>query len=521
MAEQEEKTGFLIPSFWGKVQSFFVAGFEAVWSGFEKMFPNLIEVVWNKVMSVSGDIETKLWVGMLQTYKNAGMLTEEELQRLLKLKDVAHPYDIFFYIATQLKLSSTYIDASTEGPTNLIRQASYKKHRPNLPEYRDVLGAAFIAPEKTGEVRDIMARQGMTEEMIDLLFLSAYRLYDENMVRVLYLRGVLTEDQMFMRMRELGYTDTRIKEMIHSWEIIPGPQDLFMMVAKEAFEPEFIEKIGLDDEFPQDQVEWLQKQGVSEFWAHKYWFAHWDQPSVGQGFEMLHRGVINDEELDLLFRAIEMPPFWRDKLTKIAFNPYTRVDTRRMHDMGVLTDSELVQAYMDQGYNYERALKMSEFTKKYNMQGQKDLTKGQILKSYIDNLINREDAKALLMQIDFPEAQAEFNLAYEEFQRDQKYSAAILKNVESRFTNNLITEFEARKRLAELNVEGVRIDILIDTWKIDIFEDMKVPSKTDLDKFLRNKIIDLDRYRTEMKKLGYNWEYSQWYEALVTTKKAV
>ena len=520
MVDEEKQESWLIPSFWTRVENFFKAGFEAVWSGFTMMFPNLFDIVWNKIIEHSSDIESGMWSGMLGTYANAGMLTEEELQRLMKLKDVGHPYDWFFYIAMQLKLSSTYIDASTEAPSNLIRQASYKKHRPNLPEYRDVMGAAFVAPEKTDEVREMMARQGLTDANIDLLFLAAYRLYDENMIRVLFLRGILDKDQMFMRMRELGYTDTRINEMVQSWEIIPGPQDLFFMVGKEAFEPEFIEKIGLGDEFPEEQSQWLAKQGISDFWAHKYWYAHWDQPSVGQGFEMLHRGVIDRDELDMLFKAVEMPPFWREKLTQVAFQVYTRVDTRRMHDMGVLTDEELVTAYMDQGYDYTKATKMADFTKKYNQQSQKDLTKGQILSSYIDNLITREDAKALLMQIDFPEPQAEFNLSYEEFKRDKKYSEAILKNIKSRFTLNLIDEFEARKRLAEINVDGIRINILIDTWKIDVYDDMKVPSKTDLDKFYRNKIIDVDRYRREMKKLGYNWEYSQWYEKLIGMKKA-
>ena len=82
-----------------------------------------------------------------------------------------------------------------------------------------------------------------------------------------------------------------------------------MMVAKEAFEPDIYTTLGLDEEFPSEQVKWLEDQGISEEWARKYWIAHWDQPSIGQGFEMLHRGVIGPATLDMLFRAIEIPSF--------------------------------------------------------------------------------------------------------------------------------------------------------------------------------------------------------------------
>ncbi|GAH81991.1 unnamed protein product, partial [marine sediment metagenome] len=139
----------------------------------------------------------------------------------------------------------------------------------------------------------------------------------------------------------------------------------------------------------------LKMQGISEYWAQKYWYAHWDTPSITQGFEMLHRGFIDRKELDDLFRTVEIPPFWRDKLTAIAFNPFTRVDVRRMHKAGVLTDDELVTAYMDVGYNADKAAKMTEFTILYNGEGNTSLTRSQILNGFTEYIITREDTAEL------------------------------------------------------------------------------------------------------------------------------
>ncbi|GAI90920.1 unnamed protein product, partial [marine sediment metagenome] len=72
-----------------------------------------------------------------------------------------------------------------------------------------------------------------------------------------------------------------------------------------------------------------------------------------------------------------------------------------------------------------------------------------------------------------------------------------------------------------LNLSGSHIEILIDQWKINRFEDMKIPSKADLAKLVMYDIITTDRYKEEMFKLGYNPEYIDWYlELEFAIKKA-
>jgi len=323
-----------------------------------------------------------------------------------------------------------------------------------------------------------------------------------------------------MRMRELGYTDTRTKEIIQGWPIIPGPSDLFHLVAREAFEPDAIKLMGLGDEFPHAQVEWLQKQGISEEWAKKYWYAHWDQPSIQAGYEMLHRDVIGLEALNMLFKTVEIPPFWRDKLIKIAYQPYTRVDVRRMHDMGVLDDDELIRSYMDLGYDEEHALKMAQFTVRYNRQGDKELSMSQVLKGYRENLIEKDDAKDLLMQLEYTEAQTDYFIILEDYKEEKEYQDDLIANIKDRYQNNLIDDFDAQSRLNQLNLPAKQVTVLMDKWQIQRFEDRKLPSKTDLDKFLRFKVINKDTYRMEMHRLGYGSGYITWYENLIDLKKA-
>lgn len=458
------------------------------------------------------------WGVTLDYFVGAGLLNAEDRQDFMKLRQQPWFVEMLIYPMVVGGLIKAYLETKIYSRTGEYRQELLKEMRPELPDAGSAMQAAFVAPEKTGEVREIMKRLGLKDEHIDLMFLSRYRLYDENVIRDLFLREVLTDDEMFMRMRELGYTDTRIKEIIKTWELIPPVADLFMMVAKEAFEPEIYKKIGLEDEFPRDQVQWLEKQGLSEEWAKKYWIAHWDQPSIQQGFEMLHRDVIDDNDLDILFRAVEMPPYWRDKLTKIAYRPYTRVDVRRMADLGVLKPEQLVRAYMDQGYDREKATAMAEFTIRYNAQSDRDLTKGQILKGYRERAIPRDDAERLLIDLEISQTGAEYLLEFEDYMLVKEMQDDVIDNIKERYTQNLIELHDARVMLNNLNLPATQIDILLDRWELKKWKDIKMPSKSDLDKFFKTKIINEDTYTQQMKKLGYSAVYIRWYKEAALKK---
>lgn len=519
MSENNEKPTGMIGAIWDTITAFFVAQAKSVWGGFTPAAGIVTDMIGRKSIDFLDKQEETDWRAMLDIFVSAGMLSPEDAMRLMELRKAAPPLDMVAYFYILFSMSTQYMETLTYSAAGTMRQELAKQYSPEVPSYRDVIPAAFVAPEKTGEVRDAMKRGGLSDEDIDLMFLASYRLYTEMDIRTLWLRGVLNDDQMFMRMRELGYTDTRISEIIQGWPIIPGPTDLFTMVAHEAFEPDAISLMGLADEFPEDQVEWLEKQGVSREWALRYWYSHWEQPSIGMGYEMLHRGVIDEKTLDMLYRTVEIPPFWRDKLTKIAYSPYTRVDVRRMHDLGILTDDELIKSYKDLGYDDEHALNMAKFTVRYNREHDRELTKSQIISGYNDKLLTREDAATLIQDMDYTEAQTEYILTLEDYKETKELQDDMVKNIQGRFENNYINEFEARDRLGQMNLSAVKIDTMIEKWKISVFNDQKLPSKTDLDKLYRNGIISEEIWRDEMRKLGYGFQYVGWYFDLVKIKK--
>jgi len=143
---------------------------------------------------------------------------------------------------------------------------------------------------------------------------------------------------------------------------IPPVADIITMAVREAFTPEIASRFGQYEDLPREYVKWVGKKGLSEEWAERYWAAHWSLPSPQQGFEMLHRGIITQDELRLLLRALDIMPFWRDKLIQISYNPLTRVDIRRMYNVGVLSESDVYKCYLEIGYNDLNAKRLTAFT---------------------------------------------------------------------------------------------------------------------------------------------------------------
>jgi len=429
---------------------------------------------------------------------------QDTADSLKQFVDYPFPWGGILMVMAILKVKMTDLE-SVMNIYGLDRQYSdQEKTTPHPAPLDNLVRAMMIDPARSSENKAQLKRLGYSDLQVSNIILSYYRTVEEGVIRTNYLRGNITSEILYERMRELGYTDTRTAEIIQTWSVIPGPGDLFHLVAKEAFEPDTIALLGLGAEFPTDMLPSLAANGYSEEWAKRFWYAHWDQPSIGQGFEMLHRGVIDFPMLDTLFKTVEIPPFWRDKLTKIAYSPYTRVDVRRMHDIGVITDvTKLTRAYMDLGYDPEKAGEMTKFTVKYNDRNNKDLSKAAILSAYEDGLMSETDTRAMLANEEYPTDLIDWYILMSDFKVQQVAVNLEKENIRDEFLLSNITSTTAKSRLEAVGVVSSVIGPLIDSWKLDLFKYESIPTKSELDRFLMSGIIDEGAYINYMSRHGF------------------
>jgi len=288
---------------------------------------------------------------------------------------------------------------------------------------------------------------------------------------------------------------------------IPPVADIITMAVREAFTPTIAAKFGQYQDFPPDLEKYAGQKGLSKEWAERYWAAHWALPSPQQGFEMLHRGVIDPTELDMLLRAQDVMPFWRDKLVQIAYRRLTRVDIRRMYKQGVLTESDVLESYLEHGYNPENARRMTEFTIKQTLATLSKFTSGDIIKAFSNRMIDSSMATSLLRDIGIRPEDASYIVSTAEYKRQWAFTDDQISGIRNLYKKRIYDENQTRDKLARLNLPAEQINVLMEQWFYDKADELDATwSTAQTLKFLKRKLISPERARRELNLNGYDDE---------------
>jgi len=369
---------------------------------------------------------------------------------------------------------------------------------------------------------DTIQRQGYTGENAEVILHLSDAVPNEYDAFSMFHREIIDDTDFTETLHQRGYSPEWIDKLKQASFLIPPVQDLITMAVREAFSPEIAEQFGQYEDFPEAFALWAKRQGLTEEWSKRYWAAHWGLPSPMQGFEMLHRNVIDEDHLNLLLRALDVMPYWRDKLTAIAFRPLTRVDVRRMHKMGVLTDKEVLRSYLDLGYNQVNAQLMTEFTLRYNQTGTSDnpdelatLSRSSILNFYEDGFLNRNRALILLMGLEYSEDASNLFLDSVDYDVQRKDRKAEVSLTISLAEAGVITFETAEDRLFSAGLTNAEVDKAIVDLLRKRQRTTKLPSRAEAEKMFREDVITLDDYKDLLDVMGYAEKWRDAYVSLI------
>ena len=323
---------------------------------------------------------------------------------------------------------------------------------------------------------------------------------------------------LFDDLKDLGWSDERIEALKFVTLFYPAPADLVRWQAREVFEPEMIARYGLDSEFGAIDKEPFYKAGMTDEQILNYWRAHWEHASWMQVVEMLHRGLLTEEEVWDWFRLVEIPPFWRQHLIDTAYTWPTRVDVRRWWDMRTIDEVELRRLYSGMGYrgvnldNYilwtkvytEFPSLMARWTKGWitiddvrrelttlgmpaervetmiqekikpeksaRVEEGRELTKTDIYKGVKQGVITRAEAVDILRDLDFSEDEAIYLLAINipPDEEDKVVAQRVLSktDIKAGIKQEIISRGDASTMLRELRYKPADIEFLLDIYEV-------------------------------------------------------
>jgi len=336
-------------------------------------------------------------------------------------------------------------------------------------------------PQLAEALPDNLRDLGWSDEYIEAWDEATKPTLPEGELLTLYYRREIPEDELRRELQARGWTDERIDRMIARFEY--------------------------DADFPAQVVEWAEKQGLSEEWVKYFWRSHWELPSISAGYEMLHRlrpGVTDvpftREDLETLLRTADIPRFFRERLIEISYSPYTRVDVRRMYQMGVLSEEDVYNNYLDLGYDEEHARNLTQFTILDATEEDRSLTRTLITGAYKRSVFSRDEAKGALQQIGYPETYAEIILQQVDYDIAKDRVDDEIDRVRYMYVEGEYQEGDVYAELGPLNLPSTQVADLIHKWDVERLKKRVLPTKADLEEWYKRDLITADELLAGLQK---------------------
>lgn len=374
----------------------------------------------------------------------------------------------------------------------------------------------------------------------------------------------LTDPQLDIALKRLGYYSERVREDVsHLRYEIPSSSDLVRFSVRHVFEPDLIAKLGYNDEFRPILDLWHRFQGLNypiftgpfaaaveafeeqrglppgrfseqyaaagledPTWAQAFWWAHWVLPSATQGYEMYFRyrpdrdrrfdapGTskidFSREDLELLLRANDYPPYYRAALAGIAHRiPGIRF-LRQLRATGVFDKGMVLELLRRQGYSPGDAEVLAESVER-NDRDQRRRTveqqaKGQLAKYWELGILDDAGYNDLLVKHGMlPQDAADtINVALLDlqFRRVEK----IVAFVRRQYIRGAIDKDQAGAQLKQAGVTLERIALYLEDWGLELRDEAKHVAAQKAVQWSCRGIISVDDLNTRLTNLGYSPE---------------
>jgi len=389
------------------------------------------------------------------------------------------------------------------------------------------------------EFKNGLSRLGYDEDQANAMWDATRQIINPAEALKLKRLGKISEEEYNDILTKNGLSP----EMAEGWETInqymPQPQDLVRFAVREALSPEEAERLGLYKDIPPAFLEEAKKLGLTDEDAKKYWAAHWELPGPSQVIDMFQRGILGDPDspeakqaLSDFLKVADYSPYWRDKIEQLSWNPYTRIDGSRMFLTDNISEEELYENYRKLGYDDEHARNLVEYykaqkeakakaaaekaskassvksSKASTAKGQtakdKDISLSLIKNAYYYGEIDRNESLGLVQSLDFEPWEAELTVSVWDAQLKKKDKDDEIDNLELQYQRGLITQEVFYEKLASLDLKATAIDTikLKNMAKRKLEE--KLPSKADLNRWLKKGLIDDLFYYEYMTRLNYS-----------------
>ncbi len=374
-------------------------------------------------------------------------------------------------------------------------------------------------------------------------------------------RYLLGDPQVAGSLQRWGYIDPALRERVTNLRYeIPSSSDLVRFSVRHVFEPDLIDKLKYNEEFQPILDIWHRFQGlnypiftgpfekqineyeisiglpagalVAEYfkrdiadptWAQAFWWSHWVLPSPSQGYEAMFRlrkgrdesfdppeavGInFTYEDLKLLLRANDYPPYYRPMLAAIAHRlPGIRF-IRSFRATDVYQFKDLVEWAKRWGYSDRDATDIAtniERTVQEAKNKKKSCSGCAAIKRYYETgIITYEQAIEYFKGFGLSADDAQTEAAFMRLDVMEKRSRQVIAVLRRRYLTGDLSEDEARQALLGYGIMSIRTEEYLNDWALERSTNLRHVQAAKLVKWTCDGLIGVDDLVRRLTNLQY------------------
>jgi len=353
------------------------------------------------------------------------------------------------------------------------------------------------------EARSRLRKLGYNDDDVELLLKTAYRLPSTSEILTAWFRELITDDEAADMLARQGYRPEDIPLLMETAWALPSLSDLIRMMVRDVFNEAVVARYGYDEEYPAEVEEWVKKQGMDPKWAKYYWRAHWELPSPTMAYEMFRRKLITLEDIDTLLKIADYPRFWREKMVQLAYELPTRVDVRRMYDLGVIDERRVYEFYTQLGYREDVAEALTEFTIADTISEERTKLRNQLLECFEYGMITEQELRQSLKALRYNDNAIDVIVEAKKLELEREYLKAQVEIVRERYMQGIIDENKAISELSQLGISTEAVSRIVRKWEAEKLKKHRRITLYQLQQLYKKRIIDDSRALAELKEAGY------------------
>jgi len=187
-----------------------------------------------------------------------------------------------------------------------------------------------------------------------------------------------------------------------------------------------------------------------------------------------------------------------------------------MYREGVLTEREVYESYLQQGYSEENAQRMAEFTVRQTLSALARFTTTDIVKAYTQRKIDKAEALSLLDMLGVRREDRAYILQTADYKKAWELTDERISGIRNLYKKRVFTNDQARDNLSRLGLPAEQITEYMNQWYYELKE-IEGPTWTTAQtiSFAKKGVITRERAKRELQIIGYDDEHIDAYMSTI------